>query len=104
MPPYFRDVVQRLDADPAVARDVLTLLVEEGRVVKVKEDLYFEAQTVGRLGERLVAFLKANQEISTPQFKDMTGASRKYVIPLIEYFDTQHVTIRIGDTRKLRGG
>ncbi len=104
MPPYFRDVVQRLDADPAVARDVLTLLVEEGRVVKVKEDLYFEAQTVGRLEERLVAFLKANQEISTPQFKDMTGASRKYVIPLIEYFDAQHVTIRIGDTRKLRGG
>jgi selenocysteine-specific elongation factor len=51
-----------------------------------------------------VAFLNQQGEISTPQFKDMTGASRKYVIPLIEYFDTKSVTIRIGDIRKLRKG
>jgi selenocysteine-specific elongation factor len=102
-PPYFKDVVKRLEADPAVARDVLTLLVEEGRVVKVKEDLYFGARAIVELQQRLVDFLKTNREISTPEFKDMTGASRKYVIPLIEHFDARHVTIRIGDTRRLRG-
>ena len=42
-------------------------------------------------------------EISTPQFKEMTGVSRKYTIPLIEYFDTTNFTIRVGDIRKLRG-
>ncbi|MBW2355702.1 MAG: SelB C-terminal domain-containing protein, partial [Deltaproteobacteria bacterium] len=40
--------------------------------------------------------------ISTPQFKEMTGVSRKYLIPLAEYFDSRNVTIRIGDIRKLR--
>jgi selenocysteine-specific elongation factor len=54
------------------------------------------------LQKRLVDFLKTHGEISTPQFKEMTGVSRKYLIPLIEYFDAQNVTIRIGDIRKLR--
>jgi selenocysteine-specific elongation factor len=46
--------------------------------------------------------LLTNGEMTTPQFKEMTGVSRKYLIPLIEYFDARNVTIRIGDIRKLR--
>ena len=68
----------------------------------MKEDLYFDAVAIAQLETGLVNFLKNNGEISTPQFKDMTGASRKYVIPLIEHFDATNVTIRVGDIRKLR--
>ena len=78
------------------------LLVDGGDIIKVKEDLFFDAAAVAGLQDRLVSFLQENEEITTPQFKDMTGASRKYVIPLIEYFDSKNVTIRIGDIRKLR--
>jgi selenocysteine-specific elongation factor len=101
-PPYFKELGKQLTADQARARDVLNLLVKEGRLVKVKEDLYFDADAVTRLKQRLVEFLTVNGEISTPQFKEMTAASRKYVIPLIEFFDAQNFTIRIGDIRKLR--
>jgi len=101
-PPYFRELSRQLGSDPNRARDVLMLLVEEGRLVKVKEDLYFDSAAVENLKNRLVEFLNAHGEISTPQFKEMTGVSRKYLIPLIEYFDAQNVTIRIGDIRKLR--
>ena len=101
-PPYFKELGKQLTADPSRARDVLNLLVKEGRLVKVKEDLFFDADTVTRLKQRLVEFLTVNGEISTPQFKEMTAASRKYVIPLIEFFDAQNFTIRIGDIRKLR--
>ena len=59
-------------------------------------------RAVEELRQRLVDFLSENEEIATPQFKEMTGASRKFVIPLLEYFDAQNLTIRIGDTRKLR--
>ena len=103
-PPYFREVVDKLDADPKRTKEVLIHLVEEGQVVKTKEDLYFHAQAVDELKNRLVAFLKSHGEITTPQFKEMTGASRKYVIPLIEYFDSKNVTLRVGDSRKLRRG
>jgi len=101
-PPYFKELGKQLTADPSRARDVLNLLVKEGRLVKVKEDLFFDADAVTRLKQRLVEFLTVNGEISTPQFKEMTAASRKYVIPLIEFFDAQNFTIRIGDIRKLR--
>jgi selenocysteine-specific elongation factor len=101
-PPYFRDVVKELGVSPNHAKDVLMLLVEEGQIVKTKDDLYFHARAVDELKSRLVAFLKANGEIDTPQFKEMTGVSRKYVIPLIEYFDSNNVTLRVGDRRMLR--
>ncbi len=103
-PPYFREVVKTLNTDPKRTKAVLMHLVEEGHIVKTKEDLYFDADAVAELKTRLVDFLKSNGEITTPQFKEMTGASRKYVIPLIEYFDSKHVTLRIGDSRKLRRG
>ena len=78
------------------------LLVDEGPLIKVKEDLYFYNPAVEELKGRVIDFLKANEEMSTPQFKDMANVSRKYLIPLIEYFDSKNVTIRIGDIRKLR--
>jgi selenocysteine-specific elongation factor len=103
-PPYFRDVIKELDADPKHVQDVMMLLVEEGQIVKTKDDLYFDAGAVDNLKTRLVEFLKSNGEITTPQFKEMTGVSRKFVIPLIEYFDAKNVTLRVGDSRKLRRG
>jgi selenocysteine-specific elongation factor len=102
-PPYFRDVSGMLDVDPNHTKDVMMLLVEEGQIVKTKDDLYFHVNAITELKNRLVAFLKSKGEITTPQFKEMTGASRKYVIPLIEYFDASKVTLRVGDSRKLRG-
>jgi selenocysteine-specific elongation factor len=103
-PPNFKDLPEELNATPAGVKEVLMLLVKEGKVVKVNEELYFDAGSIERLKDRLVAYLREKGEISTPDFKTMTGASRKYVIPLIEYFDSRNVTIRIGDIRKLRSG
>jgi selenocysteine-specific elongation factor len=101
-PPYFKELIKTLDIDVDRAKDVLMLLMEEGLIIKAKEDLYFYAQAIETLKKRLVDFLVANKELTTPQFKDMTGVSRKFLIPLIEYFDAQNVTIRVGDIRKLR--
>jgi len=101
-PPFFRDIRKKLNVDPAQAADVLQHLIDEGRIVRTKDDLYFDVDAVQELKNRLVAFLEANDEITTPQFKEMTGASRKFVIPLIEYFDSRMVTLRVGDVRKLR--
>jgi selenocysteine-specific elongation factor len=103
-PPYFKEICQALNVETRTARDVLQLLVEEDQLVKVKEDLFFQRKVIDALKERLVTFLRDRGAITTPEFKDMTGASRKYVIPLAEYFDTNNVTIRVGDTRQLRKG
>ena len=101
-PPYFKELSGSFDIDSKQAKDVLILLVDEGLLLKVKEDLYFHAEAVNKLKKRLVDYLKSNEEITTPQFKEMASVSRKYLIPLIEYFDSTNVTLRVGDSRKLR--
>ena len=99
-PPYFKELKKEFPAGEGA--DVLQVMVKEGTLVKVKEDLFFHKEAIEGLRKRLIAFFKDNGEITTPQFKDMTGASRKYAIPLIEYFDRTQVTVRVGDNRVLR--
>ena len=103
-PPYFKELAKSMDADPKRSKDILMHLVNAGSIIKVKEDLYFHAETIDKLRKKLVGYLEARGEINTPQFKEMTGVSRKYVIPLAEYFDSINVTLRVGDARKLRKG
>ena len=101
-PPYFKELTEALKIDPAESKNVLMHLVKEGAIIRVKEDLFFHAEIIAGLKQRLTDYLKSSGEITTPQFKDMTGASRKYTIPLLEYFDDTNLTIRVRDIRQLR--
>ncbi len=83
-------------------KEILMHLVKEGRIIKVKDGLFFSAAAIENLKERLVRHLEKNGEIDTPSFKDMTKTSRKYTIPLLEYFDAVNITLRVGDVRRLR--
>ena len=99
-PPYFKELSEKFPGNSG--SDVLQVMVKDGILIKVKEDLFFHKKVIEELKDRLVAVLKEKGEIDTPQFKDMTGASRKYTIPLLEYFDITQLTMRIGDKRVLR--
>ncbi|MFZ5563792.1 MAG: selenocysteine-specific translation elongation factor [Thermodesulfobacteriota bacterium] len=102
-PPNYKELPGAVGArGVADIKEVVYLLVRQGELVKVNEDLYFHAGVIHRLEAQLVDFLNKNGQIDAPRFKEMTGASRKYTIPLLEYFDAKKVTIRVGDTRKLR--
>ena len=99
-PPYFRELKDRFPGNSG--EEVLEVMVKDGVLLKVKDDLYFHREAVENLKDSLIDFLKKNGEITTPQFKDLTGVSRKYTIPLMEYFDLNQVTVRVGDNRVLR--
>ncbi|MEW6430056.1 MAG: SelB C-terminal domain-containing protein [Myxococcota bacterium] len=100
-PPLVGDLAHRLRADEARVVELLKVLVAEGRAVRAGE-LYFDAAAVKALEAKLVAFLATHERITTQQFKDLTGQSRKFVIPLAEYFDREKVTLRVGETRVAR--
>jgi selenocysteine-specific elongation factor len=101
--PSIKELASKLSTDDSEVRNVVRLLVEEGVMIKVKEDLYFHTEAVEKLKAQLIQFLRAHHEITTAQFKELTRVSRKYAIPLIEYFDNSKVTIRVGEKRLLRG-
>ncbi|SPD76429.1 Selenocysteine-specific elongation factor [uncultured Desulfobacterium sp.] len=99
-PPYVKDWKDQFPGNSGL--DVLQVMAKDGVLLKVTEELYFHRDAIAELENRLVDFLKNHGEITTPQFKELTGTSRKYAIPLIEYFDQHQVTVRVGDSRVLR--
>jgi selenocysteine-specific elongation factor len=103
-PPTLKEVEAALKAPLPKIQQLLPVLVNQGKLVKVKEDLYFHADAMAGLKADLVDFLKNNREITVHQFKDLTNTSRKFTIPLLEYFDTNRVTVRVGESRRLREG
>ncbi len=98
--PTLRELREEIN-DPRLD-EVLDLLVAEGTLVKVKEELLFHTEHIKKAEEQLKEFLLKNGEINPAQFKDLTNLSRKYAIPLLEYFDKRQVTVRVGDKRVLR--
>lgn len=80
---------------PAI-QEMLRLGVETGRIVKVDHDLYYSQETLMEL-EKAVRSLAPRFTVA--QFRDLTGSSRKYALPLLQYFDEKHVTRRVEEDR-----
>jgi selenocysteine-specific elongation factor len=102
-PPWVAELPAAVGASLAEVQAMLKLLLADGRAVRVTPELYYDAGAVAGLKERLVAHLRARREITTAEFKELVGATRKHVIPLAEYFDREKVTLRVGEKRVLRG-
>jgi selenocysteine-specific elongation factor len=97
--PALKDVLAGLKIDKARAQQIVTLLLRERVLVKVSDDLVFHASALQSLRAQLAAEKQKSQRIDVARFKDLTGVSRKYAIPLLEYLDRERVTKRIGDER-----
>lgn len=102
-PPNFKDVLSRMSDYPEKqVRQVFDLLFREEKLVKVTEALYFPADELEKLALKITAFIQVKGEIDAQSFKELTGLTRKFSIPLLEYFDKIKLTIRIDDKRVLR--
>lgn len=102
-PPILKDVLATFDEfPPQQIMQVFTLLLEQQKLIKVNESLFFSADVVDKLGQELADFIRKEGEIDAPRFKQLTGLTRKFSIPLLEYFDKIKLTIRVGDKRVLR--
>lgn len=104
-PPNLKDVLEALGVEPKETAPVLKLLQDAGELVKVKDGLYFHGPAIEELKRRLAVWFTTHDDLDPAGFKELSGGlSRKYIIPLLEYFDREKVTIRVGDKRQLRGG
>ncbi|HTG00068.1 MAG TPA: selenocysteine-specific translation elongation factor [Nitrospirota bacterium] len=85
------------------ARDLMKLLSDEGRTVRINDSLHLDREVVEKLRAELKQFLDAKKEITMAEFRDLAKTSRKFAVPIMEYFDSQKLTQRVGDKRVLRG-
>lgn len=102
-PPVLKEIVEATAADPKQIRNLLGILEKEGKILRVKEDIYFSTGFVNEVKAKVAEFISREGGLTPSQFHDITGSSRKYNIPLLEYFDRARFTMRVGDQRVLRG-
>jgi selenocysteine-specific elongation factor len=102
-PPSPAEALGRAGVRGDEEHDLFQLLLESRRLVRVKESLFFHAEALEAIQDKLVALLRERKEIGPGDIKDLLGISRKYAIPLLEFFDARRVTTRVGERRVLRG-
>ena len=85
------------------SKDIFDLLVTRKKLVKIGEGLYFHTDALAEAEKRIREYVAASGPMTVSAFRDLIGSSRKYVVPLLEYFDNKRVTRRVGDQRVVVG-
>jgi selenocysteine-specific elongation factor len=98
--PSVKEVLAGLPVETKRAEKLLQILLREKNLVRVTAELIFHREALAQLKGQLSAYKKSKGDrITVPVFKDLTGITRKYAIPLLEYLDRERVTRRAGDER-----
>lgn len=99
--PALREVMAALKIDKTRAQKIVTLLLRDKVLIKVSDDLVFHRSALTQLRGQISALKTKSTTIDVAKFKELTGVSRKYAIPLLEYLDRERVTRRAGDAREI---
>jgi len=97
--PALYNVLAGLNLDKARAQKIVTLLLRDKVLIKISDELVFHHSALAQLRAQLTAYKAKSPKIDVGKFKELTGVSRKYAIPLLEYLDRERVTKRVGDER-----
>jgi selenocysteine-specific elongation factor len=101
-PPSLTDVVNDFKDQKAKAQSIIKLMLKDRDLIKINEEMCFSGEALRKLRDDYKAMLIKDGKATPATFKDLTGLSRKYIIPLMEYFDVNKLTVRVGDHRILR--
>jgi selenocysteine-specific elongation factor len=99
--PALHEVLGGLKIDKARAQKIVTLLLRDRVLIKISDELVFHRNALEQLRGQITAQKKKSPVIDVAAFKELTGVSRKYAIPLLEYLDRERVTKRVGDSRQI---
>jgi selenocysteine-specific elongation factor len=98
-PPMFKEMMESFGLDKNKLRDLLGILLEEGEIEQVNPDYFLARGRIAEAEESIRSRLASEGKLGVADVREMLGASRKYAIPLLEYFDRKRLTKRDGDYR-----
>jgi len=99
--PALKEVLAGLKVDRVRAQKIVTLLLREKVLVKLSDDLVFHREALAELRRRVAGHKQRSPKMDVAAFKELTGVSRKYAIPLLEWLDRERVTRRVGGQREI---
>lgn len=101
-PPDVRELAQSLGKPEKNVIEYLKILVEDGKIERVTQDMYFDKQVLGRAEAQIRQHLESHEGMTVSDFRQLVGTSRKYALPLLNWFDSRGLTRREGDLRVLK--
>jgi selenocysteine-specific elongation factor len=101
-PSSLTEVINKFSDRKTKAQSIIKLMLKDGDLIKINEELCFSSESLNKLRNDYKSMLIKDGKATPASFKDLTGLSRKYMIPLMEYFDMNKLTVRVGDHRILR--
>jgi len=100
-PPDKKELAAELRVEEKRVSDVLGFLGKEGYAVRINESLYLSRSAFERMIDLLREHFARKPEMTVAEFRDILGTTRKYALPYLEYLDSNNITLRVGDVRKL---
>ena len=97
-PPLLAELVQKFALTPAL----IQYLIAQGLIVRISDEFVFTRRALDEATARLRGYLQSNPSVTVAAARDLLGSSRRYVLPLLEWLDSEKVTRRVGDDRILR--
>ncbi|MBN2589608.1 MAG: selenocysteine-specific translation elongation factor [Sedimentisphaerales bacterium] len=101
-PPDIQEVMKNTKVSLQDIRKILKILSEQQKLVRVENDMFFHNQAIEQARETLISYINQNGGLESVKFKYLLNTTRKYAIPLLDYFDKIGLTRRTGYTRTLR--
>jgi selenocysteine-specific elongation factor len=100
-PPAKDELGSSLSITPKEIDEILRILAARGKLVRINDSLYLSAKSYDSMIDSLKRFYRGKAEMSVGEFRDLLGTTRKYALPYLEYLDSNKITLRVGDVRKL---
>lgn len=100
-PPSLAELAGKLSIESRELRQLLNLLIEQNKIVLIERIYPFSVLALAQAENRLIQFLQGKNGATVSELKESLGVSRKYAVPLLNYFDQKEVTMRVGDIRRL---
>lgn len=98
-PPTLEEIKKDLAVEDDLFEELIYYLTDQGCLIRVKQEVWFSTQAVEEARKRLDNYFEKEQELSLGTARDLFDTSRKYALPLMEYFDRTRFTRRVGDLR-----
>ena len=101
-PPNMKDVLEALNLEEKEVLPLLKHLQNSGELVKVCDGIWYAKEAIQEVYLKIMDWYKTNENLDLADLKKLTNLSRKYLVALLEYFDKEKITVRVGDKRILR--
>ena len=97
-----KDVLESLGVTLKDVSALLKVMQDEGELTKVADGMWYATKELKGIEGKVIAWFDTHDNLDVAGLKEITQLSRKYLIALLEYFDREKVTMRVGDKRLLR--